>query len=120
MKFFQGLLWITTVLMPRFAYAQTPSLIPEDGVPGCDFDTGVIHAECIPMYLSYLIKTIFGLTGAFFLLMIIWSGYQFALKGITQDDTGAKERLKNAITGFIVCALSFFIIDFIISTLAGL
>jgi hypothetical protein len=102
------------------AHAQTPSFIPAGGVAGCDFASGRVTADCIPMFLAHIIQTIFGFTGAICLIMILISGYQFALGSVTGGDTSAaKERLKWAIIGMIVSALAFYIIDFVISSLAG-
>ena len=128
-----GLHWIIGFLLtlPARVLAQTPSLFPDGGIISgfgfisggdidCDFNTGVIDAECIPVFIAHIIKFIFGFTGAFFLLMIIWSGYQIALGGVTQDKEKGKNRLIFAIVGFIICTLTFFIIDFIVSTVAGL
>ncbi len=104
------------------AMAQwTPSLIPAEGVPGCDFMSGRVTADCIPFYMAHLIKTIFAATGAICIIMILISGYKFALGGVTGGDSSdAKETLKWAIIGMIVSALAFFIIDFVISSLAGI
>jgi hypothetical protein len=108
------------LFMPSMVYAATPSLFPKGNIDGCNFYEGTIDAQCVPSFIAHVIQLIFGLTGTVFLIMVLISGYQFALRGVTQDDSGAKERLRNAIIGMITCALSFFIIDFIISTLAGL
>ena len=87
----------------------------------CDFTTGVIHYNCIPYYLSYVIQFIFGLTGAACILMIIIAGFQIAIaKAVGKDRNEGLTRLRVALIGFILCALSWFILDFIISSIAGL
>lgn len=106
--------------IPR-ALAQTPSLFPEGGIEGCDFAGGEISADCVPIFLAHLIKFIFGFAGAVCLFMIIFAGYQIAISSLSGQDTSpGKQRIVWAIIGFIVCALAFFIIDFVISTIAGL
>lgn len=114
------------LLAPMATSAQvTPTLIPaepptKEFAKHCDFKSGEITAKCVPIYLAYLIKTIFGFAGAICLFVIMFAGYEFVLGSVTGGDTSAgKERLKWGIIGFIVSALSFFIIDFVISTLAG-
>lgn len=102
-------------------YAQAPSIIPSEGLDECDFFTGMVNAECIPAFLVHLIKFVFGFAGAGFLIMILISGYQIALSGAT--GSGKEEgvrRLISAIGGFILCTITFFIIDFVISALAGI
>lgn len=123
--FKRSLTIIATVSMCVVApiYAQTPSLFPTYGTeptvaPGCDFETGEMSAECIPSYIAYLIGVIFKLTGAIFLLMIILGGYQYAISkmGGGGGEEG-KARVRFAIIGFLVTALSFYIVDFVLSSI---
>ena len=102
--------------LPTFASAQ--SLLDE--IPGCDFQTGAIKASCIPIYIAYLIEQIFMLTGAICLIVIMVGGYQYALGQIVGGKEKAQATIRYGIIGMIVSALSFFIIDFIISSLAGI
>ena len=107
------LLWQTVVM------AQTPSLIPDNG-GGCDLATGDIKADCIPKFIVELIKTIFGLTGGIFLVLLMIGGYRIMIGKALGDTEGGKNMVKWAIIGFFLSACTFFIIDFIISTIAGL
>lgn len=98
--------------------AQTPSLIPSPiEVTQCNFITGELDANCLPFYIAYLIKIIFELTGAVFLLMVIIGGYQYVISKATGGggDEG-KARVRFAIIGFLVTALSFYIVDFILTS----
>ncbi len=110
-------------LLPLLVHADAPSgfapqLIPESGVLGpCNFITGEIHFDCVPIYLGYLIKMIFGLLGTICLLMIIWAGYEWALSGLKGDSSQAKARIRNAILGLVFAVLSFLIVDTIVSVL---
>lgn len=91
----------------------------ESGGP-CDLASGDIDADCIPDFIAHVIATIFGFTGGVFLILIIFSGYKIAIGAVTGGDSSkGKEMLKQAIFGFILCALTWFIIDFVISTLNG-
>ncbi|MEK7563594.1 MAG: hypothetical protein AAB544_04340 [Patescibacteria group bacterium] len=75
-------------------------------------------AQCVPAYLAYLIKVIFALTGAIFLLMIILGGYQYVIgKAGGGGGEEGKARVRFAIIGFLVTALSFYIVDFVLSSL---
>ncbi len=76
--------------------------------------TGKISVQCIPAFLAHIAKVIFGMTGGFALLMIMFAGYKIALGALTGDREGGKQQLKWAIIGFLVCAFCFFIIDFFI------
>ncbi|MDD5623571.1 MAG: hypothetical protein PHI23_02590 [Candidatus Peribacteraceae bacterium] len=106
--------------LPLIAFAQTPSLFPEGGVEGCDFQTGNIEASCVWKFIANAISTIFGFVGGIFLLLILFGGYQYIISSATGDKEGGKARIKFAVAGFIASALSFFIIDFVISSLAGI
>jgi len=114
------LLFLPSVLSGGSAYAQdTPvTFIPKGGVAGCNFKTGELSAECIPNYIGFLIQQVFAFTGAIFLIVLIIGGYQYAFSNIAGGKEKGVERIRFGIIGMIVCALSFFIIDFIISTIA--
>ncbi len=111
-----GIQLLLQIDMVSHALAQTPTLIPVT-LSGCDFLTGKIDANCVPLYIAYLIATIFKLTGAIFLLMIILGGYQYVISKATGGggDEG-KARVRFAIVGFLVTALSFYIVDFILAS----
>ncbi len=114
-------LWIlvgVVLLLPSAVFAQPTSIIKD--IPNCNFTDGRVHKECVPAFLSHLIQFIFGLAGAACLIMIIWAGYEISLaKALGKDRSEGLTRLKVAITGFILCAMSWYIIDFIIAALAG-
>lgn len=109
----------TLALVPVRALAQlTPSLIPQDGMIGrCNFVTGDIHFDCVPLYVAYLIQLLFGSLGTICLLMIIWAGYEWAFSGLEGDSQKAKARLRNAIMGLIFSVAAFLIVDTVVSVL---
>jgi hypothetical protein len=110
--------WLSAGLLGR-ALAQSPTLMPgSTPVGGCNFNTGELDSTCLPNYIAYLIGEIFTLTGAIFLLMIIIGGYQYVISkaGGGGGDEG-KARVRFAIIGFLVTALSFYIVDFILNSL---
>ncbi|MBM3231310.1 hypothetical protein FJZ28_03200 [Candidatus Peregrinibacteria bacterium] len=94
-----------------------------DGIPGCDdlTTTGAIDpGQCIPSFLAHVIKTIFGFTGGFFLIMILWAAYEIILGSLPGGSAeSGKNRITWAIIGFIMCATAFFIMDFILSAIGG-
>lgn len=119
-------------------HAASPSLIPNTGCIdddgnvvtcppavgpaatsiSCDFSTGLFSSTCIPGYIAYLLKTIFQLTGAIFLLMIIIGGYQYTIgKASGGGGDEGKARVRFAIIGFLITAMSFYIVDFILNAL---
>lgn len=105
--------WLTVT-----TYAQE-SFIPSSG-GACKLQSGDIDPECIPKFIGEVIKMIFSFTGGIFLVLVLFSGYQIMIgKATGGDSSGGKTTLRMAIIGFTVSALSFFIIDFVVSTLAG-
>lgn len=112
-------LFVTTLLFfSPIATAQT--FIPASGLlPGtdCSFITGDFEFNCIPIYVGYLIQTVFALTGGFALMEILTSGYEIAMSGITGDKEKGKKRLQWALIGLALSILSFLIVDFAISML---
>src|SRR3989338_4451702 len=109
------------VTHPGTVFAQ--QLIPESGIiPGtnCSFITGNFHFDCIPLYLSYLIKLAFSIAGGFALFNIIQGGYEYGISGLPAgivDKEAAKKRIYHAIIGFVVVIFTYLIIDTIVSVL---
>lgn len=102
------------------AHAQL-SFIPDGGVAGCDFASGNIVARCVPAFIAHVIQIIFGFAGGVCLILILLSGYRLVLAVVTGGDKSTGfEMLRWAVIGFITCALTFFIIDFVISSIAGI
>lgn len=108
---------IAEVLAPS-VYAQS---FITSGIPGCNFDTGIINAgQCLPSFLAHVIKTIFAFSGGVFLVMILFSAYEIVIGNLPGGSAeSGKNRITWAIIGFILCATSFFIIDFIIAAIGG-
>ena len=110
------------LVVPTMALAQlditNPQLIPETGVlsPTCNFVTGDLHYECIPIYLAYVIKLIFGFTGMICLLQIMRAGYELAFSGFG-DRESSKKRIQNALLGLAVCIFSYLIVDTVVTVL---
>lgn len=112
-RLFQAL-WAMALLAPAAAYAQGLSILTEDG--GCSYTTGKLLARCFPILIGHLVQVIFSLIGVFFLLNVIYAGYEILLGG---GDLGkGKERIRSSIIGFVAAACAFLIIDLVI-TLAG-
>jgi len=118
---------LACILILLLVWAQkvlaVPSLIPESGKIGtgteCDFNTGKIGFVCFKEYIKYLLALVFGFTGIFFLMMIVFSGYQIALGTVTGNKEKGKEMLKGAIVGFIISALSLAIVSFFLAAGSG-
>lgn len=92
-----------------------PGLVnPIDGKP-CDFATGKISAGCIPLFVGHLVEIIFSLISAFFLLNVIFAGYQMAMGSWTGDKANGKDRLTWSIIGLVITVCSFLILDLIVS-----
>ncbi len=105
------------LLLPVASYAQQglSILTPE---PGCDYVTGQIKAKCVPLLIGHLVQVLFSLIGVFFLLNVIYAGYEMMIGALKGDTGGGKDRLYYSIGGFIAAACSFLVIDLVL-TLAG-
>jgi hypothetical protein len=112
----EGLMF-ALLLMPGATFAQiNPTLIPEGGQIGnCNFITGDIHFDCIPLYIAYLVRTVFGLIGSIALIEIIISGYQMAISGFSGDKTAAKNRLTWSLIGLALSVFAWLIVDTILT-----
>ncbi len=117
--------------VPTIAFAAPydpmaePYLIPRDGVmvingvvvPNCNFLNGDLHYHCVPIYVAYIIRLLFGMMGTICLVMIIWAGFEWAFSGLQNDTQAPKTRIKNAIMGLVLCTLSYLLVDTVISAL---
>lgn len=92
-----------------------PGLVnPVNGQP-CDFTTGKISAGCIPLFVGHLVQIVFSLLSAFFLLNVIFAGYQIAMGSWTGDKANGKDRLTWSIIGLVISVCAFLILDLIVS-----
>ena len=98
-----------------------PQLIPESGIlaPGCDFITGEFHFHCIPIYVGYLVKLVFGFAAGMCIFNIIRGAYQIVLGSLSGEKESGKNRITWAIIGLIFCILSFALVDIVISALVS-
>ncbi len=104
-------------LLPIAASAQDGlAILTSEG--GCDYVTGRIQAKCVPILIGHLVQVIFSLIGVFFLLNVIYAGYEMMIGSLKGDTGGGKERLFWSIGGFVAAACSYLVIDLVI-TLAG-
>lgn len=117
---------VTAVLLglhPLLVRAQGvgPQLIPDTGTIGaCSFITGEFSFDCIPLYLTYLIRLAFSMAGGFALFQIIQGGYEYAISGLPAgivDKEAAKKRIYYAIVGLVTVILTYLIVDTIVSAL---
>lgn len=104
------------LLIPMVTHAQFSILTTEGG---CDYVSGRIQAKCVPILIGHLVQVIFSLIGVFFLLNVIYAGYEM-LFSAAKGDTGSegKTRLFHSIGGFVAAACAYLIVDLVV-TLAG-
>ncbi len=99
--------------------AQNIQIIPSSWTsPPCDITTGRIHAPCIPMFIAHLVQVVFSVISVFFLINVIYSGYQIALGYINGEKAEGVERLRWSIIGLVVSVCSFLILDLVVSIIA--
>lgn len=108
---------VEILLIPK-AYAQA---LITSGIPGCNFVTGEMNPGlCFPSFIAHVIRFIFGFAAAICILMIAWAGFEIVFGSLPGGSSEAgKNRITWAIIGFILAATSFFIMDFIISSIGG-
>lgn len=104
--------------MPSLAVADGWGVLMESA--DCPFTTGRITAACIPLFIGHLVEFIFALIGIFFVLNVMYAGYQLAFAYIGEGDKGAgKERLKWSILGLIIAVCSYLILDLVLYVVLG-
>lgn len=91
-------------------FPTNPGIITNT-IPGCDFQTGRFHADCIPRFIAHVIRLVFMLTGMFFVINVMIAGYQIAIGSVIGDKEKGKSRLWWSIIGFGASACCFMLID---------
>ena len=115
MRLFRPLVVFALLTLPSLATAQ---IIPESGTIGssCNFKTGDLHFDCIPILIGLIVKFLFAGIGTFALIQIMYGGYEIAIGGAAGTTDKGKARIKHAIIGLIVALLIFGILNFIITS----
>lgn len=120
MKQFLAVLILCAAFHAGMAHAQAPgTLIPASGVLGvCNFVTGDIHFDCLPVYIGYLIKFLLGFAGGFFMFGIMMAGYKYMFGSITASglESGKKEIFARII-GLVIIVFSYLLVDTILQLL---
>ena len=102
-------------------HAQAPSsLIPASGSlgPGCNFVTGDIHFDGVPLYIGYLIKFLLGMAGGFFMFGMIIAGYKYMFGSISGSGTEAgKKEIIGRLVGLAIIIFSYLLVDTILELL---
>ncbi len=107
---------LLSVTLPQVLLAAPSVLDPNIG---CDFGTGKLSSACIPMFIGHLVQIIFGGIGMFFILNVMFAGYQLAYGSVTGDKGAGKDRLQWSIIGLIVSICIFLILDLVLTVLLG-
>ncbi len=104
---------------PLAASAQREGIIV-NFIPGCNFQTGALTASCIPLFIAHIVQFIFMLIGTFFLMNIMFGGYQITLSAVQGSDRSKGiNRVIWSIVGFLVAACSFIIMDVVLTVILG-
>lgn len=95
---------------PSIAHAQI--IVSDPKV--CDFATGKLTAQCIPLFIGHVIEVIISFIGAFLVINIIIAGYQIAIANVIDDKAAGKNRLIWSLVGFAVAVSCYLIVDIIL------
>lgn len=111
-------LWMVTATDAAFAQFQEGVVV--NGIGGCNFTTGYLSSACIPQFIGHLITFVYSFVGTFFVVNVMYAGYQLAIAYIGEGDKGAgKERLKWSIGGLVVATCTFLILDLVLYVVLG-
>jgi hypothetical protein len=113
-------LWLAAIMVPLRAHAQFISLMGDDTPCKQQFIDGDITSECIVQYIGYLIKQIFAFSGGIFFIVLLVGGFQYTIGPLIGGEEKGLGTIRWGIIGMIVSGFSFFIIDFVVSAIAGL
>lgn len=110
-------LGILTLFWAEHVSAQGLSIITS-GIPGCNFQTGKLEAQCIPQFIGHVIVVVFQVISVLFLINVMFGGYQIAMGAWQGEKTAGKDRLTWSVAGLIVSVSIFTILDFLLNVIA--
>lgn len=108
------------IMLRAYAQSSLPdSFIPSTGIYGpCDFITGKLHFNCIPVYIGFVIKFLILFASGGLLIGIMLAGYKYAIGSVTTaGKEEGKKQLIGVIVGFCIAVLSYLLVDTIIEAL---
>ncbi len=122
---FASLVAVRIFSMARTVHAQTAQT-----TPGCIGDSPTAKHLCeigqnagfyesdIKMVIANLIRVVLGFVGIIFLVLIIWSGFEWMTSGGNEERIkNAKKRIMNATIGLVVVVMAYSIAYFITQSL---
>jgi len=108
---------ISALLMPVVARAQDlgGGLLKDTatGPGGAGY-----RATSIPVVVGLVIRTLIVLLGVIFLILMVYGGYLWMIaRGNDELVTKAKDTIRSAVIGLIICLVSYALATFIVSQL---
>jgi type IV secretion system pilin len=116
---------IFTFTIPAFAQEQTSGIKAIEkiqsekyGASDLGYDTNEDSLDKMRSIRNIVINTILGFIGTFFLILVIWGGYDWMFSGGNEERvTKAKQRIKMAVNGLIIVLVAYILTNFIIDIL---
>ncbi len=104
-----------------FAQANLPSVIPSKDTDNNVFcigladriRTGDIHLDQIPCFIKYFTQTLLGIAGTISVIMIMYGGFMYILKG-DEDKAPFVKTIQNALLGLAVSLMAWIIVDLVV------
>lgn len=99
---------------------QFTGTVSRDSQTGAFFRESGYSGASANSIIGSIIKTVLSLLGIVFLVLMIFSGYQWMTAGGNEDQVSqAKNRIKNAVIGVVVVIMAYAITAFIFRNLPG-
>lgn len=110
--------------LANFSLAEEPTTEPENitgaqtsAFMGTSGLSGTVRAEDT---IAVIIKTILSILGVIFVILMIFSGFQWMTAGGNEDQVKkSQSRIKNAVIGLVIVILAYSITAFIFKNLPG-
>lgn len=108
---------LAIAFVPGTAFTQNIQIL-KPGLDGCNWQTGRLEAKCIPIFIGHLVTVLFSLISVFFVINVMYAGYQIAMGAWSGENTAGKDRLRNSVLGLIVSVCCYLILDLILTIVA--
>jgi len=80
---------------------------------GTKIQGGCVQLTDVPLIIIHLIDLFTKIAGSLAVAFILYAGFQLIMSGLTEDREAAKNTMKWAIVGLVVCLLAWVIVNLI-------
>lgn len=86
---------------------------------GCAIKTGQITLDMIPLFITYIVNFLLGLSALIAVLFIVIGGYHYVVGGLLDEKEKGKKTIMNALMGMAIALMAWAIVNVLMSAITG-